>query len=249
MPGYCHKAGQRFQHNHPHKQQDQPYPHTACTYGAKQQYVDDPDQSPPLNKQDKTFVQEVVGVFLYYARAVDCTMLTALSSLTTQQANPTKNTLQQVNQFLDYAMTHQDASISYRASNMILAVHSDASYLSETKARHHAGGHFFLSENDDVPRNNDAILTIAQMSSDAEAELGALYIAMHERLSHSGTCKRNWDIHNHQRPSKSTTQQHSASSPTSSNPNEPTSHGYEIPLVMLQNKSKTVQDTGQVQQT
>jgi hypothetical protein len=43
-------------------------------------------------------------------------------------------------------MTHQDASISYQASNMILAAHSDASYLSETKAHSHAGGHFFLSE-------------------------------------------------------------------------------------------------------
>jgi hypothetical protein len=48
-------------------------------------------------------------------------------------------------------MTHQDAIITYRASNMILAAHSDASYLSETKARSRAGGHFFLSENDEVP--------------------------------------------------------------------------------------------------
>jgi len=108
-------------------------------------------------------------------------MLMALSSLATQQANPTQQTLQRVKQFLDYAMTHKDASISYRASNMILAAHTDASYLSETKARSHAGGHFFLSKNDDVPRNNGAILTIAQiikavMSSAAEAELGALYI-------------------------------------------------------------------------
>jgi hypothetical protein len=108
-------------------------------------------------------------------------MLTALSSLATQKANPTQQRLQCIRQFLDYAMTHQDARISYRASNMILAVHSDASYLSETKACSRAGGHCFLSENDDVPRNNGAILTIAQiikavMSSAAEAELGALYI-------------------------------------------------------------------------
>jgi hypothetical protein len=187
MPGYCHKAGQRFRHALPKKQQDQPYPHTPCTYGTKQQYVEDPDQSPPLNKQDTTFIQEVIGVFLYYARAVDCTMLTALSSLATQQAKPTQNTLQHIKRFLDYAMTHQDAIITYRASNMILAAHSDASYLSETKAQSRAGGHFFLSENDEVPRNNGAILTIAQiiksvMSSAAEAELGALYINAREAI-------------------------------------------------------------------
>eukprot|EP00804_Cyclotella_cryptica_P003892 CCRYP_015767-RA/>CCRYP_015767-RA protein AED:0.49 eAED:0.46 QI:0/-1/0/1/-1/1/1/0/194 len=64
---------------------------------------------------------------------------------------------------------------------MILAAHSDASYLSETNARSRAGGHFFLSKNDHYPNNNGAVLTIAQiikavMSSAAEAELGALYI-------------------------------------------------------------------------
>ena len=84
-------------------------------------------------------------------------------------------------------MTHQDAIITYRASNMIVAAHSDASHLSETKARSCAGGHFFLSENDEVPRNNDAMLIIAQiiksvMSSAAEAELGALYINAREAI-------------------------------------------------------------------
>eukprot|EP00804_Cyclotella_cryptica_P025153 CCRYP_013001-RF/>CCRYP_013001-RF protein AED:0.36 eAED:0.32 QI:0/-1/0/1/-1/0/1/0/447 len=187
MPGYCQKAGQRFRHNFPTRPQHQPYPHTPRTYGAKQQYVEDPDLSTPLNKQDTTFVQEVIGVFLYYARAVDCTMLTALSSLATQQANPTQTTLQRIHRFLDYAMTHQNAVVTYRASKMILAAHSDASYLSETKARSRAGGHFFLTENDEVPRNNGAILTLAQiiksvMSSAAEAELGALYINAREAI-------------------------------------------------------------------
>eukprot|EP00804_Cyclotella_cryptica_P013341 CCRYP_005117-RA/>CCRYP_005117-RA protein AED:0.46 eAED:0.46 QI:0/0/0/1/0/0/3/0/101 len=101
MPGYCHKAGQPTR--------PQPYPHTPRTYGAKQQYVDDPDLSAPLNKQDTTFIQEVIG----YTRAIDCTMLTALSSLATQQAKPTQTTLQHINRFLDYAMTHQDAVIIY----------------------------------------------------------------------------------------------------------------------------------------
>eukprot|EP00804_Cyclotella_cryptica_P028793 CCRYP_020143-RC/>CCRYP_020143-RC protein AED:0.42 eAED:0.37 QI:0/-1/0/1/-1/1/1/0/313 len=187
MPGYCQKARQWFRHNIPTKPQHQPYPHTPRTYGAMQQYVDDPDLSTPLNKQDTTFVQEVIGVFLYYARAVDCTMLTALSSLATQQANPTQTTLQHIHHFLDYAMTHQNAVVTYRASNMILAAHSDASYLSETKARSRAGGHFFLTENDEVPWNNGAILTLAQiiksvMSSAAEAELGALYINAREAI-------------------------------------------------------------------
>eukprot|EP00804_Cyclotella_cryptica_P000684 CCRYP_014695-RE/>CCRYP_014695-RE protein AED:0.41 eAED:0.41 QI:0/-1/0/1/-1/1/1/0/259 len=132
-----------------------------------------------------TFVQEVIGVFLYYARAVDCTMLTALGSLATQQANLTMTTLAQVHQFLDYALSHPNAGVTYCASDMVLAAHSDASYLTETNARSRAGGHFFLSGNEHYPTNNGAILTIVQiikavMSSATEAELGALYINTHE---------------------------------------------------------------------
>jgi hypothetical protein len=64
---------------------------------------------------------------------------------------------------------------------MILGVHSNASYLSEPKARSHEGGHFFLSDGTDEAPNNGAILNTSQiiksvMSSAAEAELGALYI-------------------------------------------------------------------------
>ena len=64
---------------------------------------------------------------------------------------------------------------------MVLASHSDASYLSESKARSRAGGHFFMSKDDATPANNGAILTVYQiikavMSSASEAELGALFI-------------------------------------------------------------------------
>jgi hypothetical protein len=62
-------------------------------------------------------------------------MLTSLSSITSTQTEPTKETMIKLHSFLDYAATHQDAIITYQASNMVLAVHSDASYLREPKAR------------------------------------------------------------------------------------------------------------------
>ncbi len=37
-------------------------------------------------------------------------------------------------QYLDYAATQDNAILTYKASNMILAIHSGASYLSEWKA-------------------------------------------------------------------------------------------------------------------
>ena len=114
-------------------------------------------------------------------------MLPALGSIATQQANPTENTMKKVKQFLNYAATHPDVIVTYRASDMVIAVHSDASYLSESKARNRAGGHFFMSEDDDEPRNNGAVLTVAQiikavMTSAAEAELGGLYINSREAV-------------------------------------------------------------------
>jgi hypothetical protein len=72
----------------------------------------------------------------------------------------------------------------YQASDMILAIHSNASYLSESKARSRAG---FVSENVEHPINNGAVLMIAQIikaviSCAAEAELGALYINAQEAV-------------------------------------------------------------------
>jgi hypothetical protein len=114
-------------------------------------------------------------------------MLTALSSIATQQANPTKNTTIKVKQFLDYTFTHPDAIVTYQASDMVLAAHSNASYLLEAKACSQARGHFFMSSNTPCPHNNGAVLIIAQiikavMSLAAKAKIGALYINCREAV-------------------------------------------------------------------
>ena len=85
----------------------------------------------------------MIGTFLYYICAVDSTMLTALSAIASAQAKPTEETMTRCKQFLDYAATHQDAILTYKASDIVLVVHSDTSYLSEPKARSRAGRHFF----------------------------------------------------------------------------------------------------------
>eukprot|EP00957_Ditylum_brightwellii_P055084 4174983-Ditylum_brightwellii.AAC.1 len=61
-------------------------------------------------------------------------------------------------QLLDYVATHPNATIYYMASNMILTVHSDASYLLESNARSRASGHFYLANRNDEELNNGAIL-------------------------------------------------------------------------------------------
>ncbi len=185
MLDYVPKALTRFQHTPSRIPQHQPYPHVKPTYGAKAQYTEDVNTS--LDKKGKKYIQEVISTFLYYTGCVNSTMLPALGSLATQHANPMQNTKKIVHQFLEYATTHLNAIITYLASDMVLAGHSNASYLLETNARSRAGGHFFMSNNDTFPSNNGAILIIWQiikavMSSVAEAEIGALYINCREAI-------------------------------------------------------------------
>ena len=65
----------------------------APNYGQKIQYAPQANKEPLLNKHQTKFIQEVTGTFLYYAQAIDGTMLTALSAIATEQATPTVTTL------------------------------------------------------------------------------------------------------------------------------------------------------------
>ena len=90
-------------------------------------------------------------------------------------------------QFLNYGATQEEALLTFNASVMKLAVHSNASYLSDPKARSRAGGHFFLSNDSIIPPKNGAILNVAHiirhvMSSATKAELAALYIMAREAV-------------------------------------------------------------------
>jgi hypothetical protein len=95
--------------------------------------------------------------------------------------------MERVKQLLDYCASQEEVVLTYHASDMVLAIHSDAGCLNESKVRSRAGGHFFMSSNLQNPQNNGAVLTIAQiidvvMSSAAEAELGALFINAKEAV-------------------------------------------------------------------
>ena len=119
-------------------------------------------------------------------------MRPALGSLAAAQTKGTQATAQACAQLLDYAATHPNAKIRYYKSDMVLYVHSDASYLSEPNARSRAGGHFYLSqkrEHPDKPPTKDELLpppngplhTVCNilsnvMASAAEAETGAVFV-------------------------------------------------------------------------
>ncbi len=177
-----------FAHPAPLKPQHCLYSHIPISYGKDNQAPTPTDDSPLLDAAGKKRIHQIVGTFLYYARAIDPNILMALSNIATQQLAPTVNTKKRVDQFLDYMWTHHDTKIRYRASDMILNVHSKASYLSAPRACSQAGGYFFLGS---IPVNGDPIklngaihitciiLKLVDASA-AKAELGALFLNAQE---------------------------------------------------------------------
>lgn len=182
MPGYVAAALHKFQHTLPTRREDAPHSYNVPHYGVKVQLTEPIDESPLLDRQGRIRIQQIVGTFLYYARAVDPTMLMTLSTLAGEQATSTQQTAQRVTRFLNYCATHPEATIRYHRSDMILRVHSDASYLSEPKARSRAGGHFYLGRRApsadlaNGPLHNISTALTNVMASAAEAEIGALFV-------------------------------------------------------------------------
>ena len=181
MPNYVRKALHKFEHQQPKRPQHAPHKHNIPQYGVAIQLTEPLDQTKPLSKERRNRIQQIVGTFLYYARAVDPTMLVSLSTLSSKQSRATKATEQAVHQFLDYAATHPNAAIQYRSSGMALIVHSDAGYLNAPSARSRIGGHFYLSQSNNPRQPNGSILNPTGIlrhvaSSASEAELGALFV-------------------------------------------------------------------------
>ena len=140
-------------------------------------------------------MQKIVGSILYYARAVDMTVLMALSTIASEQTKGTERTLEKAYQVLDYLATHPNAVVRFRASDMVMNIHSDASYLSEPKARSRACGHFFmgaLPKDGDPIKLNGAFHTLCSIlrfvvASAPEAELGALFLNCQEGMIFKAT--------------------------------------------------------------
>jgi hypothetical protein len=190
MPGYIEAALHKYQHLKPQRKQHAPHRWERPIYGAKQQMAKPEDDSPLLPPEKITLIQQIVGTLLYYARAVDSNLLVALGTIAANQAKATEATMEDVRQLLNYCATYPNAKLRFAASCMILRMHSDASYLSVSRARSRAGGHFFLGTNNykNAKENNGAILTISQiiknvMASAAEAECGALFINTKEAVA------------------------------------------------------------------
>jgi hypothetical protein len=145
MPGYVYNVLRKFQHDAPKNPQHTPSIYVTLVYGAKTQYTTQ-DETPPLTAKQCLNIKKVTGSILYYPRAVDPTVLMPLNDIATEQTRATEKTQAATNQLLEYLATHPDATIRYHASDMILHIHSDDSYLSVSHACIRLGGLLFCGD-------------------------------------------------------------------------------------------------------
>lgn len=180
MPEYVPKLIARFFPDGIPRGAASPAVYVPPQYGATVQLAPT-DDTPQLDALDEKRLQEIIGSLLFYARAVDCTMLTAVNHVSSEQAHPTERVKAAAERMLQYAAAYPDHQLVYRACDMQLYGQSDASYLSRSAGRSVAGGLLFCGNKNDTTTVNAAILAVSCIiptvcSSVAEAEYAALFI-------------------------------------------------------------------------
>ena len=149
------------------------------------QYAIEKDNDPLLQPSDVKMVQQISGNLLYYARAIESPILPALNEIAHRQATPTQNTLDKCKMLLHFCASHPNASIRYTASDMILHIDTDASYLVLPGAKSRIAGYYYLAQHPPLhgtptPTMNGAIHVECRtlkhvVASAAEAETGGLF--------------------------------------------------------------------------
>jgi hypothetical protein len=183
LPGCTKKKLQEYNQALPQRMQTCPYSPEPQKIGEDAQTPLGIDSSPLLDEKGLKQVQKIVGSILYYARTVDMTVLMALSAIAVEQKKATAKTMGRCIQLLNYLASNLEAKVRYYVSGMIMNIHLDASYLSETKACSRACGHLFMGwmpKNGELIKINGACYVNATIlkfvvASAAEAELGALF--------------------------------------------------------------------------
>lgn len=180
MPGYIARVLERFKDWAGTRLASTPGIYKAPTYGAKVQSAII-DNTAPLSPKDTTILQEITGSLLYYARAVDPTMLTATNAVASSQATPTQLVREQAIRLLQYARAFPDNRVVFHKSKMHFIIQSDASYLSRSKARSVAGGIGYFGDANNPTAENGMVYAMSSIidvvvASAGEAEYGSTFM-------------------------------------------------------------------------
>ena len=78
-------------------------------------------------------------------------MLPVLNSLSSIHSKPQLFTNHDITQFLDYVATYSHVTIRYNRNDMVLYMHSDASFLCEPNTKSRIGGFIFMNDQSSDP--------------------------------------------------------------------------------------------------
>jgi hypothetical protein len=173
MPQYIERAVKRF---HIVAHADNPGEHVPVYRRPSGPDLPPQDTSVPASPAQAKRIQEIVGVVLYYARAVDPVLLTACSKVSSRQSIPTAKVVDAAERLLK----RPTSTIVFHCSDMRLIIHSDASYFSESDARSRVGGMSYLRSHANPDLINGAIhcrssILNCVVASAVEAEYGGLF--------------------------------------------------------------------------
>ena len=178
MPDYVPKMLRRYRPDGV-KHASSPSMYVPPVYGSTAPQLPTTDLSAPASPAEAAELQQIIGSALYYARAMDTTILEVVTTLSSLQATPTASVMASTERLLGYLAKFPNHCRVIRPSSMLLTIHSDASYLSLPNSGSKAGG--FHTLGDHSPHFiNSAIDCIASripvnVGSAAEAELAATY--------------------------------------------------------------------------
>ena len=177
-PGYIAKLLAQVRPNGV-KPAKSPALYTPPSYGSSAPQLSPVDNSSPASAAEAKDLQIIVGSLLYYARAVDASILPAVCALASRQSQPTAATMIAAERLLGYASSHPNNCLVIHASSMLLRIHSDASYLSRPKSGSVAGGFHYLGNPDHNSLNAPVLchstLIPVVVGAVSEAEYAAAY--------------------------------------------------------------------------
>jgi hypothetical protein len=163
-------------------------------YGAKTQYIEEPEDSPPLSPNYATGLQKLGGKLLYNVRALDPTLTMPVNVLASEQ---TKATAETIIKLLNYCTTYSEAKVRYNASDMIWCIIS-----LQKKSKSREGVFCYMGSNIDNANRltNGALLIISTIlkhgissATETEAEIRPMQRSQQSYVQH-------WKEGGHTRP-------------------------------------------------
>jgi hypothetical protein len=147
LDGYVDKLLKRFEHLGI-MPCDSPAIYHAPEYGSTKPQLVREDTSGDLSDSEVTELQAIIGAVLYYGRAVDHTVRTAVSIMAHDLAARKQSMYGKARRLLGYLKKFPDNRLVFRKSDMVFGMHVDASYLNASKAGSRVGAHGSWGNND-----------------------------------------------------------------------------------------------------